>query len=98
MPNTTRARVFMSGRSQHVTIPLDFRFHTPVVSIRRDPSSGGVILTEVPSLTEVFAALDAAKLPDDFMSDADRDRRPAEERPAIKQLFEDDAPEGSEQQ
>jgi hypothetical protein len=42
--------------------------------------------------------LDAAKLPDDFMNDADRDRRPAEERPAIKQLFEDDAPEGSEQQ
>ena len=68
MPNTTRARVFMSGRSQH------------------------------PSLAEVFAALDAAKLPDDFMNDADRDRRPAEERPAIKQLFEDDAPEGSEQQ
>jgi len=32
------------------------------------------------------------------MSDADRDRRPAEERPAIKQLFEDDAHEGSEQQ
>ena len=98
MPNTTKARVFMSGRSQHVTIPLDFRFRSPVVSIRRDPSSGGVILTEVPSLAEVFAALDAAKLPDDFMSDADRDRRPAEERPAIKQLFEDDAPEGSEQQ
>ena len=98
MPNTTSARVFMSGRSQHVTIPLDFRFRTPVVSIRRDPNSGGVILTEVPSLAEVFAALDAAKLPDDFMSDADRDRRPAEERPAIKQLFEDDAHEGSEQQ
>jgi hypothetical protein len=32
------------------------------------------------------------------MNDADRDRRPAEERPAIKQLFEDDAHEGSEQQ
>jgi antitoxin VapB len=88
MPNTAKARVFMSGRSQHVTIPVGFRFRSSEVSIRRDPN-GNIILSEVPSLTEVFAALDAAKLPDDFMSDADRDRRPAEDRPALDQLFDD---------
>jgi antitoxin VapB len=88
MPNTAKARVFMSGRSQHVTIPVEFRFRSTEVSIRRDPN-GNIILSEVPNLTEVFAALDAAKLPDDFMSDADRDRRPAEDRPALDQLFED---------
>ena len=88
MPNTAKARVFMSGRSQHVTIPVGFRFRSSEVSIRRDPN-GNIILSEVPNLTEVFAALDAAKLPDDFMSDADRDRRPAEDRPALDQLFED---------
>ena len=88
MPNTAKARVFMSGRSQHVTIPVEFRFRSTEVSIRRDPN-GNIILSEVPNLTEVFAALDAAKLPDDFMSDADRDRRPAEDRPALEQLFED---------
>jgi antitoxin VapB len=88
MPNTAKARVFMSGRSQHVTIPVGFRFRSSEVSIRRDPN-GNIILSEVPNLSEVFAALDAAKLPDDFMSDADRDRRPAEDRPALDQLFED---------
>jgi hypothetical protein len=55
-----------------------------------------VILTEVPSLEDVFAALDAANLPEDFMSDADRDRRPAENRPALDHLFDDEA--GSEEQ
>jgi antitoxin VapB len=93
MANASKARVFMSGRSQHVTIPVGFRFRSTEVSIRRDPNSGDVILSEVPSLTEVFAALDAAKLPDDFMSDADRDRRPAEDRPALNRLFEGDAVE-----
>jgi antitoxin VapB len=88
MPNTAKARVFMSGRSQHVTIPVEFRFRSTEVSIRRDPN-GNIILSEVPNLTEVFAALDAAKLPDDFMSDTDRDRRPAEDRPALDQLFDD---------
>ena len=88
MPNTAKARVFMSGRSQHVTIPVGFRFRSAEVSIRRDPD-GSIILSEIPSLTEVFAALDAAKLPDDFMSDTNRDRRTAEDRPALDQLFDD---------
>jgi hypothetical protein len=35
------------------------------------------------SVDEVFAALDAAKFPDDFLSDADRDRRPLEDRPEL---------------
>ena len=40
MPQTAKARVFMSGRSQHVTIPAEFRFNTTEVYIRRDPESG----------------------------------------------------------
>ena len=81
-----------------MTIPAQFRFHSSAVSIRRDPGSGDVILSEVPSLDDVFAALDAAKLPEDFMSEADRDRRPPESRPALSQLFEEDAPESQPQQ
>jgi antitoxin VapB len=92
MANTSKARVFMSGRSQHVTIPAEFRFRSPEVSIRRDPESGDIILSEIPPLTEVFAALEAARLPEDFMSEADRDRRPAQERPAFDRLFEHDEP------
>jgi antitoxin VapB len=89
MANTARARVFMNGRSQHVTIPREFRFRSSEVAIRRDPRSGDVILSEVPNLDEVFAALDAAKLPDDFTSDADRDRRPPEPRPELDRLIDD---------
>jgi len=94
MPGSSKARVFMSGRSQHVTIPREFRFRTSEVSIRRGPN-GEIILSEVPSLAEVFAALDAAGLPDDFMSDSDRDRRPPETRPALDELFDGDALDGT---
>ena len=91
MAEKARTRVFMSGRSQHVTIPRDFRFRSTMVSIRRDPKSGDVILSEVPNVDEIFAALDAAKIPVDFLSDADRDRRPPEDRPSLDELFDDDA-------
>ena len=85
-----KARVFMSGRSQHVTIPAAYRFRSSVVSIRRDPQNGDVILSEVPPLADVFAALDAAQLPKDFLSEADRDQRSPEDRPALGQLFADE--------
>jgi hypothetical protein len=68
---------------------VGFRFRSSEVSIRRD-SSGNVILSELPSVSEVFAALDAARLPDDFMSDSDRDRRLVENRPALDELFDED--------
>lgn len=65
-----KARVFMSGRSQHVTIPAEFRFATDEVYVRRDPDSGDLILSPAPkNWTEVFAALDAAGFPEDFMED-----------------------------
>jgi antitoxin VapB len=88
-----KARVFMSGRSQHVTIPAAFRFRSSVVSIRRDPQTGDVILSEVPPLADAFAALDSAQLPADFLSEADRDERPAQDRPALDQLFADESSE-----
>jgi hypothetical protein len=59
-----------------------------MVSIRRDPKSGEIILSELPDVDEIFAALDAAKIPADFLSDADRDRRPPEDRPALDGLFD----------
>jgi antitoxin VapB len=89
MAQALRARVFMNGRSQHVTIPKEFRFRSSVVSIRRDPESGNVILSEVPALDEVFAALDAAKIPEDFLSDRDRSLPVA--RPELDSLFENEA-------
>ena len=82
-----KARVFMSGRSQHVTIPAGYRFRSSVVSIRRDSRTGDVILSEIPPLPEVFAALDGAQFPAEFLSEADRDNRPAQDRPGLEQLF-----------
>ena len=96
MAGFAKARVFMSGRIQHVTIPADFRFHSSAVSIRRDPATGDVILSEVPTLDEVFAALDTVKLPDEFLSEADRDRSPPTNRPGLDQLFGDDDLESQE--
>jgi antitoxin VapB len=80
-----KAKVFYSGRSQAVRIPAEFRFKTDEVYVRRDPQSGGLILSESPVKTktwrEIFAALDAAGVPDDFLKD--RDLRPPQERDTL---------------
>ena len=88
MEKAAKARVFMSGRSQHVTIPHQYRFRSPEVSIRRDPCNGDIILSEGPGpWAQVFSALDAANVPDDFLSDAERDRRPPARRAALEELL-----------
>jgi antitoxin VapB len=85
----------MSGRSQHVTIPAEYRFRSSEVSIRRDPRTGDIILSEGPGTwRDVFAALDAANVPDDFLSETERDNRPPALRPALKELFVDEARSG----
>lgn len=72
MPKTAKARVFMSGRSQHVTIPAEFRFNTNEVLVRRDPKSGDLILTPAPkNWQEIFAAVDEAGF-EDFLRDRDQ--------------------------
>jgi antitoxin VapB len=81
MPKPAKTRVFMSGRSQHVTIPAEFRFTSNEVYVRRDPRSGDLILSPAPkSWKDVFAALDAAGFPDDFMTEREQgtpeDREP----------------------
>lgn len=70
MQQPAKARVFMSGRSQHVTIPAEFRFDSDEVYVRRDPDTGDLILSPRPkNWTEVFAALDAAGFPNDFLEE-----------------------------
>lgn len=80
MPDPRKARVFMTGRSQAVRIPAEFRFNTDEVYVRRDPQSGDLILSQTPasSWEEIFTALDAAQFPADFM--ADRQQGTAEKR------------------
>ena len=79
MAQTQKARVFMSGRSQAVRIPAEFRFSADEVYIRRDPQTGDLVLSQVPSSwSEIFAAIDDAKFPREFM--ADRQQGVQEER------------------
>ena len=73
MNRSTKARVFMNGRSQHVTIPAKFRFRTSEVYIERDPQSGVITLSEKPihtSMEAVFAKFDEAGAAD-FMVERD---------------------------
>ena len=66
----TTARVFKNGRSQAVRIPAEYRFNTDEVYIRRDAQTGDIILSQSPiTWDDVFAALDKADFPDDFLAD-----------------------------
>jgi antitoxin VapB len=70
MAEIAKAKVFMSGRSQAVRIPAEYRFTSDEVYIRRDAQSGDLILSEAPGgWDEIFAALDKAGFPEDFMAD-----------------------------
>ena len=44
----------MSGRSQAVRLPKEFRFDTKEVWIRRNPDTGEIILKPKPDLPEGF--------------------------------------------
>lgn len=74
------AKLFFSGRSQAVRLPLRYRIDGSEVFIRRDDSTGDIILSRVPqnAWKEFCALVDRTELPDDFLND--RDTRPAEER------------------
>jgi len=81
MAQLEKAKVFMSGRSQAVRIPAEYRFPVDEVYIRRDPKNGDVILSQGPtSLADIFAALDALGVPEDFLSPSDRAQLPSQER------------------
>jgi len=85
MAEIEKARVFMNGRSQAVRIPAEYRFTSAEVYIRRNPQSGEIILSEhplKPSLTEIFAMLDAAQSAEGLAHDLleDHDATPPQER------------------
>jgi antitoxin VapB len=67
------AKIFTTGRSQAVRLPLEFRFDVPEVFIRRDAASGDVVLSRRP--TDWQGLLDAVALnkDEDFLIE----RKPA---------------------
>jgi len=76
-----KAKIFTNGRSQAVRLPAEFRFNTREVYVRRDPRTGDVILSRKPAdWKAIFAELDRAQIPADFMEESDRDRSLPQER------------------
>ena len=69
----SKARVFMSGNSQAVRLPKQFRFHVDEVEILR---RGHEIVLREPkrNLAEAFATL--GSMPEDFMADGRQDQPP----------------------
>ena len=72
------AKLFMNGRSQAVRLPAEFRFEGKEVSIRRDPVTGDVILSQRPQRTgswdrffQLRDAIDPKEL-EGFMEDRDQ--------------------------
>lgn len=73
------AKLFTTGGSQAVLLPIEFRFQGMEVFIRRDPETGEVVLSPKPtSWQEFFELADRTDIPADFM--IDREDLPAEER------------------
>ena len=67
------ARLFASGGSQAVRLPVDFRFAGNVVYVRRDLATGDVILSARAPYAEFVAVRDALGPPDaEFLSEAER--------------------------
>ncbi len=78
------AKVFMTGRSQAVRLPAEFRFDKREVYIYRDERTGDVVLSPKPGKwADVFARLDAAEIPDDFLTPEDRNQGPPQERSGL---------------
>ncbi len=54
------AKIFTTGRSQAVRLPLEFRFDVTEVYIRHDPFTGDVVLSRKP--TDWLGLIDVVKL------------------------------------
>ncbi|HEY1904057.1 MAG TPA: AbrB/MazE/SpoVT family DNA-binding domain-containing protein [Terracidiphilus sp.] len=77
------ARLFKNGRSQAVRLPKEFRFEGEKVAIRRNPTTGEVILSSIAdrqstSWKNRFTVWDALGSPEDDV--LERDQSPAIER------------------
>jgi antitoxin VapB len=68
MPKT--ARLFRNGRSQAVRLPAEYRFKGTEVYVRRDPTTGDVVLSRRPdSWEDFFELMKTVDVPEDFLSD-----------------------------
>lgn len=82
MTTQTTAKIFQTGRSQAVRLPAAFRFETDEVFVRRDETTGDVILSARPKNWDgFFEALAKAHVPADFLSPSERAQGAADRDP-----------------
>ena len=76
------AKIFATGRSQAVRLPLEFRFDVAEVFIRQDPTTGDVVLSRKP--TDWQGLLDAVALnaQDDLLLERPQNRQHQSKNPA----------------
>lgn len=78
------AKLFVTGRSQAVRLPREYRFEGDEVFIRRDPATGDVVLSRRPTSWDGFLSLcQTTPVPADFMTESDRDQGSAERDPFV---------------
>nr|WP_145550260.1 AbrB/MazE/SpoVT family DNA-binding domain-containing protein [Variovorax boronicumulans] len=67
------AKVFVTGRSQAVRLPREFRFAETEVFIRRDPLTGDVVLSRKPADWQGFLDVVAQTSDaDDFLTEREQ--------------------------
>ena len=69
------AKVFATGRSQAVRLPLEFRFDVAEVFIRHDPATGDVVLSKKPSDWQGLFDAVALNTQDDLLTTPSRRRQ-----------------------
>ena len=66
----TKAKLFITGGSQAVRLPAEFRFEGDEVDIRRDSMTGDVVLSKsIASWEEYFDWVRTLELPRDFLEE-----------------------------
>ena len=79
------AKVFVTGRSQAVRLPLEFRFDVAEVFIRRDPATGDVVLSKKPTDWQGLLDVVALNTEDDLL--IERRQMTDQPRPSRKEPF-----------
>ena len=69
------AKLFTSGQSQAVRLPVAYQFDTQEVFIRKDMGTGDVILSHKPATWDgFFAALKGGEVPSGFLAENERNQ------------------------
>jgi antitoxin VapB len=70
---TEKAQILLIGEDQAVVLPKKYRFEATELFIRRDETTGDVVLSTRPnSWVGFFALYGTSAVPDDFMIETDR--------------------------